>query len=156
MHPDRIEHELDIDAPIDVVWRLITEPRHIASWFTDTVELDVRPGGLGRFGWTDKATNRAATVNVQVVAVDPPRLFSFRWDFPAGARPDESNAPLVEFTLEPSGDATRLKLVESGLVAVVRSAESRAAYYEEHAEGWPQICERLQALAAGSADIAMT
>lgn len=154
MYEDRIEQELDINAPIDVVWRLITEPDNIAAWFTDTVELDLRPGGLGRFGWTDKATNRAATVNVQVVAVDEPRRFSFRWDFPDGATADERNAPLVEFTLEAVGNSTRLRLVESGLAAVARPEASRAAYYEEHLSGWPQICARLQALAAGARDTA--
>jgi uncharacterized protein YndB with AHSA1/START domain len=154
VHSDRIEQELEIDAPIEVVWRLITHPAHITAWFTDTAELDVRPGGLGRFGWTDKATSRAATVNVQVVTVDEPHLFAFRWDFPDAATPDESNAPLVEFILERAGRSTRLKLVESGLGAVDRSEESRAAYFAEHAKGWPQICARLQACAVDSRDTA--
>jgi len=54
MPADRIEREIDIDAPIDVVWTVITEPEHINGWFTDSAELDVRPRGEGRLGWRPK------------------------------------------------------------------------------------------------------
>jgi uncharacterized protein YndB with AHSA1/START domain len=148
MSADRIEHELTIHAPIGVVWELITEPEHITAWFTDTVELELRPGARGRFGWTDKATSRAATVNVQVEELVRPHLFSFRWDFPDGADPDESNAPLVSFRLEEAGDSTRLTLVESGIAAVARSEEATAAYYADHEKGWPKFGRRLAEYAA--------
>jgi uncharacterized protein YndB with AHSA1/START domain len=42
------------DAPRDIVWEAITEPKHVAEWwggpgFTNPVcEMDVRPGGLWR------------------------------------------------------------------------------------------------------------
>lgn len=72
MPADRIEREIDIDAPIDVVWTVITEPEHITGWFTDSVELDVRPGGEGRFGWDVKATSREMVVNLRVERLEPP------------------------------------------------------------------------------------
>jgi uncharacterized protein YndB with AHSA1/START domain len=144
MPADRIEREIEIDAPIDVVWAVITEPEHITSWFTDSVELDVRPGAEGRFGWDVKATNRTFVVNVQVERLDPPHFFSFRWNYPDGAEPTETNAPLVEFSLEAQGDATRLRLVESGLEAIARSDEDKQTYFTEHSSGWARIVERLR------------
>jgi len=144
MPADRIEREIDIDAPIDVVWTVITEPEHITGWFTDSAELDVRPGGDGRFGWDARATRRAMVVNLRVERLEPPHFFSFRWDHPDGAEPGETNAPLVEFSLEPRGDATHLRLVESGLDAIARSNEAKETYFSEHTSGWTQIAERLR------------
>lgn len=43
------------DAPRDLVWKMWTDPAHIAQWwgpdgFTNTIhEMDVRPGGMWRF-----------------------------------------------------------------------------------------------------------
>jgi uncharacterized protein YndB with AHSA1/START domain len=43
------------DAPRDLVWKVWTDPNHIAQWwgpngFTNTIsEMDVRPGGMWRF-----------------------------------------------------------------------------------------------------------
>ena len=144
MPADRIEREIDIEAPIEVVWAVITEPEHITGWFTDSVELDVRPGGEGRFGWDVKATNRKHVANLRVERLDPPHYFAFRWNYPDGADPSETNAPLVEFSLEARGDATRLRLVESGLEQIVRSDEEKETYFTEHSSGWAQIVERLR------------
>jgi uncharacterized protein YndB with AHSA1/START domain len=141
---DRIEREIEIDAPIDVVWAVITEPEHITRWFTDSAELDVRAGGDGRFGWDVDARNCEDVVNLRVVRLDPPNYFSFRWHHPDGADPSETNAPLVEFSLEARGDSTRLRLVESGLEKIVRSDEARATYLDEHSRGWSVIVERLR------------
>ncbi|MDX6568625.1 MAG: hypothetical protein QOH15_1203 [Gaiellales bacterium] len=144
MPADRIEREIDIDAPIDVVWAVITEPEHITGWFTDSAELDLRQSGKGRFGWDVKATNRKLVVNLRVERLDPPNFFSFRWHYPDGDEPSEANAPLVEFSLEARGDSTRLRLVESGLEKIARSDEAKATYLAEHASGWTSIVERLR------------
>jgi uncharacterized protein YndB with AHSA1/START domain len=141
---DRIEREIDIDAPIDVVWAVITEPEHINGWFTDSVELDSRTGGEGRFGWRREATNSTHSVNLRIERMEPPTFFSFRWEYPDGAEPTETNAPLVEFSLEARGDSTRLRLVESGLEAIVRSDEAKETYFTEHTRGWAVIVERLR------------
>jgi uncharacterized protein YndB with AHSA1/START domain len=144
MPADRIEREIDIDAPIEVVWAVITEPEHITGWFTDSVELDVRPGGEGRFGWDVEATNRKVAVNLRVERLEPPHFFSFRWNYPDGDEPTETNAPLVEFALEDRGDSTRLRLVESGLDGIARSDDDKETYFAEHTSGWATIVERLR------------
>jgi uncharacterized protein YndB with AHSA1/START domain len=144
---DRIEREIDIDAPIDVVWAVITEPEQITRWFTDSAELDVREGGEGRFGWDIAGTTRRHVANLRVERLDPPTYFSFRWQHPDGDEPTETNAPLVEFSLEARGDSTRLRLVESGLEKILSSDEARDTYFSEHSNGWSVIVERLRAYA---------
>ena len=143
MPADRIEREIDIDAPIDVVWTVITEPEHIIGWFTDSAELEVRPGADGRFGW-EHEPDHTTVVNLRVERVEPPHFFSFRWNHPDGEEPTESNAPLVELSLEARGDSTRLRLVESGIEKIDRSDEDRETYFTEHSKGWGPIIARLQ------------
>jgi uncharacterized protein YndB with AHSA1/START domain len=148
MAADRIEQEIDIDAPINVVWTVITEPEHINGWFTDSAEIDMREGAEGKFGWTEKARHRETVVNLKIERLEPPTLFAFRWNYPDGAEPGPSNAPLVEFTLEPRGEGTHLKIVESGLDSVDRSDDEKETYFAEHASGWSVIVERLSTYAA--------
>src|SRR5690349_18729307 len=106
MPTDRIEREIRIDAPIDVVWSVVTEPEQITQWFSDSADLVPRPGAEGtltfrgaRKGSRPDASQSEGIVNLRVERVEPPCYFSFRWDYPRGVEPDESNAPLVEFTL---------------------------------------------------------
>jgi uncharacterized protein YndB with AHSA1/START domain len=144
MPPDRIEREIDIDAPIEVVWAVITEPEHITNWFTDSAELDARPGGDGRFGWDNKETNRKHVSNLRIERLEPPHFFSFRWGHPDGDEPTETNATLVEFGLEDRGGSTRLRLVESGLNAIARSDDAKETFLADHTSGWNRIVERLR------------
>jgi uncharacterized protein YndB with AHSA1/START domain len=143
MPADRIERVIDVDAPIDVVWTVITEPEHINNWFTDSATLDLRPGGEGHFAWDVKGASRK-NVNLRVERLEPPHFFSFRWDYPDGDDPTETNAPLVEFSLEAQGGSTRLRLVESGLENVARSAEEKETYFADHTSGWTHFAERLR------------
>ena len=142
MPADRIEREIEIDAPIDVVWRVITEPEHINSWFTDAAELDLRPGGDGQFAWDVKGSRKKA--NLRIERLEPPHFFSFRWEYPDGADPTETNAPLVEFSLEAQGGSTRLRLVESGLESIAGSADEKETYFTDHTNGWTRFAERLR------------
>ena len=57
MSADRIEREIEIEAPVDVVWAVVTEPHHIASWFTDSATLDL--GRAAKGGSTSRRDRRA-------------------------------------------------------------------------------------------------
>lgn len=49
----------------------------------------------------------------------------------------EGNSTLVEFTLTPEGDGTRLRVVETGFeeIAIPEERQSTAGY-DSHSEGW--------------------
>ncbi|MEO9181332.1 MAG: SRPBCC domain-containing protein, partial [Acidimicrobiales bacterium] len=47
MYAATIEREIRIEAPIEVVWNVITNPIEIVKWFADEAEIDLRPGGIG-------------------------------------------------------------------------------------------------------------
>jgi uncharacterized protein YndB with AHSA1/START domain len=136
MIPNHIERDILIEAPVEVVWRTVTEPDQISSWFSDAAEVDLRAGGEGTLTWSERATSKPMTVRISVETVEPPRTFSFRWLLPEGVEAREGNSLLVEFTLIPEGEHTRLRVVETGLVGYEMPDEQKATYADEHGKGW--------------------
>ena len=149
MTPDAIEKEIMIDAPVETVYRVITEPGQISQWFSDTAELEPVPGGEGTLTFEDRATSQRMTVRLVVKAAEPPHRFAFRWDHPEDERPHEGNSLLVEFTLTAEGAGTRLRVTESGFAALQRSGQDMTGYYEAHAKGWDAHLASLQGYVAG-------
>jgi uncharacterized protein YndB with AHSA1/START domain len=143
MIADSVEREVLIAAPPDVVWRVITEPRHIERWFVDEAELDLRSGGDGLLAFRQTPTGEHL-YRLQVEAVDRPHRFVYRWMHPDGVRPAEGNSVLVEFTLTAEGDGTRLRVVESGIQALEWAEDEKSRYAQDHKNGWVRILRRLQ------------
>ena len=134
----RIEREVLIEAPAEVVWRTITEPDQITQWFADRVELTIEPGAHGYVGFKEQGGP------VVVETVERPSRFSFRWNHPAGEEPVVGNSILVEFTLIPEGEErTLLRVVESGHELVPWPDAEKQRYADEHRHGWGEFLDRL-------------
>jgi uncharacterized protein YndB with AHSA1/START domain len=147
---DSIEREVRIEAPVETVWSIVTEPENIARWFAEYAEVDLRPGGdlLFRFesGIDGKGT---------VEKVEPPSLFSFRWISPEPERDMDAAQgyyTTVEFRLAAAGEGTLLQVVESGFAALEGTEAENAALAERHTGGWGMFLERLAGLFT-SADV---
>jgi len=156
---DSVEREILIEARPEVVWGVITEPEQISRWFSDEAEVDARAGADGTLTWKpggrggDKEFD--AIVPIRVVEAEPFRLFSFRWNHPQGAGPDENNSALVEFSLIEEADGTRLRVVESGIDAVTHDEEGKAGYLGSHEHGWEKhLGELLDHVASKSHEAA--
>ena len=85
----------------------------------------------------------------RVERVDPPHFVSFRWlrpghDDAGGDELREENSTLVEFSLDPEGDATRLRVVESGFHELAGSEDENAKDAEEHRHGWELELDELR------------
>lgn len=138
MVPDQITREITIDAPVERVWALITEPEHLGTWFGDAgAEVDLRPGGQMTLRWTEHGVQTG-----RVEAVEPPHRFAFRWrayhtrDAPE-LTPDTST--LVEFTLTEAGTGgTRVTVLESGFAGLTGPDAERTASFEGNTRGWAQ------------------
>jgi uncharacterized protein YndB with AHSA1/START domain len=135
-----IEREIEIDAPIEVVWRTITEPDQVSLWFADTVDLEVEPGARGHMRFGEQGGP------VLVETVDPPTRFSFRWNPPDGEELAADNSLLVEFTLVGDGGHTRLRVLESGLEPLPWPDVDKQRYADEHQDGWGVFLDRLAKL----------
>ncbi len=140
MATDSVEREILIEASPQVVWGVITEPDQISRWFADEAEVEAIAGAEGRLTWkpggragADRETDMV--IPIRVVDAEPFRRFSFRWNNPEGAPPQENNSALVEFTLIEEAEGTRLRVVESG-IDLVTDEDSLAGYRSSHEEGW--------------------
>lgn len=133
-----IEQEVLIEAPAQVVWRTITEPDQMSKWFADKVDLVVEPGARGYMEFGDQGGP------VEVETVDPPNLFSFRWNHPRDEDPVRGNSMLVEFTLTEEGpERTRLRVTESGHELRDWPDAEKQRYADEHRGGWIDFLDRL-------------
>ena len=138
-----IDREVLIEAPVDVVWRTVTEPDQMSLWFADRVDLEVKPGAHGYIQFGDQGGP------VVVETVDPPARFSFRWNHPRGEEPTAGNSQLVEFTLTPQGEEwTRLRVTESGHERRDWPDTEKQRYADEHQEGWGEFLDRLAVVLA--------
>ena len=136
-----IEREVLIEAPVEAVWRTITEPDQMSRWFADRVELVVEPGAHGYMHFGDQGGP------VVVESVDPPTCFSFRWNFPSREDPVAGNSLLVEFTLTSEGDErTRLRVTENGHELRDWPDSEKQRYADEHSGGWAEFLGRLSSM----------
>ncbi|QQZ16054.1 MULTISPECIES: SRPBCC family protein [Rhodococcus] len=128
---DRIEREIQIDAPIERVFRLVSEP----GWFigdgepgktTTTREGDVFVVDFPPYG----------RFPILPVKSDAPHYVSFRGGDDPAQPLVEGTSTLVEFFLSERDGGTLLRVVETGFAALYPNAERRAAAYEGNIEGW--------------------
>lgn len=143
MSEDRIERETLIAAPLERVWSLVAQP---GFWVADKANL---PGTVAKEGESMVAKNAEyGDFPVRVEKVEPPTYLAYRWAsaFP-GEELREDNSTLVEFTLAPEGDGTRLRVVESGFAALSGSEELRGRAVKDNTVGWPQELGELKARA---------
>ncbi len=136
MVPSQIEREILIEAPIDDVWRALTEPEQITQWFAKECELDGKNGQL--------SFQSGQTFYLEVEAFEPPHRFAYRWLHDKDTRPRPDNSMLVEFTLHAEGDTTRLRLVESGFEHVDWTDDAKVKYFEDHSRGWDRFTGQLR------------
>ncbi|MCD2191817.1 SRPBCC domain-containing protein [Actinomycetospora endophytica] len=142
-----VEQEIWIDAPVDVVWRTVTEPELVTRWFAEQVDVAPTPGSDGTLTLGRTAPSR--TVRVTVQSVDRQSSFSYRWLHPEGAPARTGNSVLVTFTLTAEHDGTRLRVVETELDAMGWSRDELDGYVNEHTAGWAAHLGRLRGQLVG-------
>jgi uncharacterized protein YndB with AHSA1/START domain len=146
---DRIEKSVEIAAPLERVWRALTDHEAFGTWFG--VRLD------GPFAAGETSTGHMAHPGYEhvrwealVERIEPPTLFSFRWH-PYAIDPaiDYSGEPttLVEFRLEPIATGTRLTVTESGFDALPEQRRPDALRMNER--GWAAQMVNIAAYVGG-------
>jgi uncharacterized protein YndB with AHSA1/START domain len=134
------------DAPRSVVFKMWTEPRHMARWwgpkgFTNPVcEIDARPGGAIRIVMHSPDGVDHQMTGVFREVVEPQRLV-----FTTMALDQEGNTlleGLTTVTFAELGGKTKLTL-ETSAAGVAAQAPEMLKGMEE---GWRQSLDRLEAL----------
>jgi uncharacterized protein YndB with AHSA1/START domain len=142
---DRIEKSIAIDAPVERVWRALTDHEEFGAWFR--VKLD-GPFVLGEVssGRITYSGYEHLKWEARVVAMEAPRLFAFTWH-PYAVDPDRDYSAdpqtRVEFRLEPAGERTNLVVVESGFDSL--PAERRDEALRMNTGGWETQVKNVKA-----------
>ena len=133
--PDRIERTVELAHPPDTVWAALTTAEGLGAWFGNEAAIDLRPGGTARMRWTG-----GPTVDMRVERVEEPTVFGFTWPI-YGLPEDDPRRTYVEFTLEPAGAGTRLRVVETGFAQLPDDAHRKA--YDGNTQGWAKELAEL-------------
>jgi uncharacterized protein YndB with AHSA1/START domain len=133
---DRIEKHVELNAPVSRVWRALTDHREFGAWFRVKLDGPFAPGAVSR-GHVAYPGYEHLRWEATVVAMEPERLFSFTWHpYAIDPKIDYSAEPvtLVEFRLEPKGNATVLTVTEAGFDAIPK--ERRFEAFRMNDQGW--------------------
>jgi len=113
---NRIEKTIDIKAPVERVWRALTDPVEFGEWFRVRLDGGFAPGE-STTGHITYPGYEHLKWEVKVIEMTPPVLFSYEWHpFAVDPSVDYSKEPptLVEFRLAPTADGARLTITETG------------------------------------------
>ena len=133
--PDRIERTVTLTRPPHEVWKALTTADGLSAWFGEQASIDLRPGGTATMTFAS-----GMTVDMRIERVEEPTVFAYTWrlpDLPA----DDPRRTYVEFTLQPDGDGTVLRVVETGFAQL--PVEIRRDTYDSHDEGWARELAEL-------------
>jgi uncharacterized protein YndB with AHSA1/START domain len=105
--------------PPEKVWRAVTEPEHMATWFPDQMVGERRAGAALRF-----VTAGDDGFDGEMLVFDPPRVMEILW-----------GTDRLRIELQPDGSGTLLTLVDT--FAELGKAARDAA-------GWHECLDRLE------------
>ncbi|MGA8037689.1 MAG: SRPBCC family protein [Candidatus Acidiferrales bacterium] len=155
MPTDRIEKRILLRAPRSRVWSALTDSKQFGEWFGIRVDEPFVAGKNVKgviVGTKVDAEVAAAqkkydgkTMDLEIVKIEPQRLFSFRWHPHAiDEGVDYSSEPttLIEFTLEDAPGGVMLTVTESGFDRI--PVERRAKAFNANEQGWGMVVELIE------------
>jgi uncharacterized protein YndB with AHSA1/START domain len=151
---DHIEKKVVLKAPLDRVWRAISDAKEFGSWFGMAFEGPFVQGKplKGRIVPTTvdaevaklQKLHEGKTFEIAIDRIEPMRRLSFRWHpFAIDPGVDYSREPttLVTFELQEVSGGTQLTVTESGFdkIPLARRAEA----FKANEGGWQKQTELI-------------
>jgi uncharacterized protein YndB with AHSA1/START domain len=126
-------HEIEVDASPDAVWRALTTPEGIRSWFTTKAEVEPGEGGKITYTWEEMGGMSGSGA---IEAWEPGRRLRLR-HITDGKGP----AIVEEWTIESlDGGRSLLRFVQSDIPA----DPSWDGYYDSTNRGWRMYFDLLR------------
>ena len=124
-----VEQEIEIEAPAEIVFELLTDAEGLRKWMAVEVQSDVVDGGLIR--WRHE---NGAVMSGRFVEIERPTrvVFTYGWEEGGPAVPPGSTRVVID--LEEREGLTRLHLVHS---------EIPSSMVEDHRRGWEWFLGKL-------------
>ena len=140
-----ITREADLEAPIERVWRALTDHREFGEWFRVDLEGPFIVGEMATGRITHKGFEHVRW-NARIVTMDAPHRFAFTWH-PYAVDPaidySKEEPTLVEFRLEARGTGTHLTITESGFENI--PANRRDEALRMNGQGWTGQIDNIRA-----------
>lgn len=138
-----ITKQMELKAPIEKVWRALTDHQQFGKWFGAQVDGPFVAGQMstGMVSCCNPPIKWAATIE----RIDPQHTFAYRWHpFAIDPETDYSKEPttLVEFKLEAIASGTKLTVTESGFDALPKHRMPKA--FHMNTEGWGKQLENVR------------
>jgi uncharacterized protein YndB with AHSA1/START domain len=132
-----VEEVIDIVAPREVVFELLTTARGLLEWIAVDAECEPAPGGVIR--WRHE---NGAVMSGRFLTVEPPSRVVFSYGWERGGPDVPPGSTEVEIVLDSHDAGTRLRLVHRRLSRDVA---------REHQAGWRWFLGRLAERSRGEA-----
>ena len=124
--------ERTYDAPVEKVWKALTDKNEMKQWYFDLAEFKPEPGFEFQFYGEGKQGEKFLHLCKIIDAIKNKKLrYSWRYDGYEGIS-------FVTFELFDEGGKTRLKLTHEGIETFPKTANNDFAK-ENFAEGWTYI-----------------
>lgn len=124
-----------IAAPIEKVWDgFVSKETNRTIFMGADFEIDLRPGGTMAWSGPGKDGQRTRYVTGEVVSVEAPRRFEYRFGMGDGA---VKSRVIIALTQE--SEAVKVVVTNDEF-------EDDDPAYSQNADGWPRILSRLKTL----------
>lgn len=104
-----VETELEIKAPVDVVWKALTDAQELMRWFPLNAKVKPGAGGSVWISWGQPFEGESS-----IEIWEPNRRLKTAWPFTGAPGGGMTQPVTVDYHLESRGGSTVLRLVHSG------------------------------------------
>ncbi len=137
IHQDQIEKQIHINAPVERVWRALTDHHEFGQWFGVKIEAPFVAGQASTGHMTIPGYEHVKWEAI-VQEVDSERfVFAYTWHpyaVETGRDYSQELPTRVEFRLQPSGSGTSLTVTESGFGKLPTDRLPEA--FRKNSHGW--------------------
>ena len=106
--------EQEFNAPIELVWRALTERELMKKWYFDIPDFELKVGR--KFHFIGGREDRCYVHECEILEVIPLEKLKYSWKYQG-----YSGLSFVTFELFPLGSKTKLKLTHEGIDSFPRS-----------------------------------
>ena len=155
MSTDRIEKKILLHAPLQQVWRALSDSTEFGTWFGVKFDGPFAPGASMRGAIVPTQVNAEVAkaqkpyeglpFEITIEKMEPERLFSFRWHpFAIERGVDYSAEPttLVVFALEEVPGGVMLTVTESGFDQIPLARRAKA--FTANEQGWGMVVKLVE------------
>jgi uncharacterized protein YndB with AHSA1/START domain len=141
---DRIEKQIQLNAPLDRVWKALTDYKQFGEWFRVNLDGPFVPGEYNRGNILHPGYEHVM-MEVKVGRIEPQTYFSFYWH-PYAIDPQvnysDETPTLVEFKLEPKEGGVLLQVTESGFDQIPAGRRDEA--FRMNDGGWAEQVKNIK------------